>query len=161
MSAFSLHEGLSLIFDRWPSLPLPLLLLSAWTGTTSVKQSSVNVGKPRICYLEIMRHRLYFTEGICLISTAPLKNTQTCLSLCSLYKIWLQLFSFFFNLKRDVSGNEMNPFIPSCFCDDSLASALCLTCTTTLTMKTPLLCVRLIKRLCYSEALSRCRNMRQ
>lgn len=145
MSTFSLHEWLSLLFDRWPSLPLSLLLLSAWTGTTSVKQSSVSVGKPRICYLEIMRHRLYFAEGICLISTAPLKNTQTCLSLCSLCKIWLQLF-FFFNLKRDVSGNEMNPFIPSCFCDDSLASALS---------------NMYHHRPCYSEALSRCQNMRQ
>lgn len=36
----------------------------------------------------------------------------------------------------------------------------CLTCTTTVTVKTPLLCVRLIKRPCYSEALSRCQNMR-
>lgn len=159
MSTFSLHEWLRLLFDRWPSLPLSLLLLSAWTGTTSVKQSSVSVGKPRICYLEIMRHRLYFAEGICLISTAPLKNTQTCLSLCSLCKIWLQLFFFLTSKETFQEMKWTHSFPPA-----SVMIALllhCLTCTTTVTVKTPLLCVRLIKRPCYSEALSRCQNMRQ
>lgn len=159
MSTFSLHEWLSLLFDRWPSLPLSLLLLSAWTGTTSVKQSSVSVGKPRICYLEIMRHRLYFAEGI-FWYLQPLWRIHKPASVSAAFAKYD--YSSFFFLTSKETFQEMkwtHSFPPA-----SVMIALllhCLTCTTTVTVKTPLLCVRLIKRPCYSEALSRCQNMRQ